>query len=83
MADGWKYTTLKKTFALAHSMPSSVTFIESELSEQGIERVGISVSGIWTKLIAQDLGERKISWRDKGFDRYLARIRQICTGCGI
>ena len=73
----------KNFLALAHSMPSSVTFIVTELSEQGIERVGISVSGIWTKLIAQDLGERKISWRDKGFDRYLARIRQICTGCGI
>ena len=46
MADGCKCTTLKKTFALAHSMPSSVTFIETELSEQAIERVGISGSGI-------------------------------------
>ena len=31
----------KNFLALAHSMPSSVTFIVTELSEQGIERVGI------------------------------------------
>ena len=33
--------------------------------------------------IARDFGERKISWQDKGFDRYSASIPQICTGCGI
>ena len=50
---GWlKIYDFKKTFALAHSMPSSVTFIVTELSEQGIERVGISGSGIWTKYSA-------------------------------
>ena len=76
---GWlKIYDFKKFFALAYSMPSSVTFIVTELSEQGIERVGILGSGIWTKYSAS-LGERKISWRDKGFDRYLASIRQICT----
>ena len=44
---GWlKIYDFKNFFALAHSMPSSVTFNVTELSEQGIERVGISVSGI-------------------------------------
>ena len=63
MAGGWKYTTLKKTFALAHSMPSSVTFIVTELSEQGIKSIRISGSGIWRELVARDLGEHKISDR--------------------
>ena len=83
MAGGWKYTNLKKTFALAHSMPSSVTFIVTELSEQGIKSIRISGSGIWRELVARDLGEHKISWPDKGFDRYSASIHHIYTGHGI
>ena len=44
---GWlKIYDFKKFFALAYSMPSSVTFMVTELSELGIERVGILGSGI-------------------------------------
>ena len=57
---------------------TSVTFIVTELSEQGIESVRISGSGIWRELVARDLGEHKISWPDKAFDRYSASIHHIC-----
>ena len=44
---GWlKIYDFKKFFILAYSMPSSVTFMVTELSELGIERVGILGSGI-------------------------------------
>ena len=57
---GWlKIYDFKKTFALAYSMPSSATFIVTELSR--VSKVSKSQDPGFKRNIARDLGERKIS----------------------